>query len=122
LPARKRRRFLVLGVVAGFLAVVYNRTLPGALALANRLGRWPVEAGAGLVGAAVGVLAWFLPTSSAGGDPAHARRGGALASLPLVFLPRPGLACVSYAGRAGCSRRCSCWAPGSACSAASCAG
>ena len=53
--------FYLLGVVAGFLAVVYNRTLLGTLALANRLGRWPVEARAGLIGAAVGVLAWFLP-------------------------------------------------------------
>jgi hypothetical protein len=56
-----RALFYVLGVVAGFLAVACNRTLPGTLALANRLGRWPVEARAGLIGAAVGVPAWFLP-------------------------------------------------------------
>jgi CIC family chloride channel protein len=53
--------YLVLGVVAGILAVLYNRTLLGTLALANRPDRWPVEVRAGLIGAAVGVLAWFLP-------------------------------------------------------------
>src|SRR5271166_4775977 len=58
---QKTALFFVLGVVAGFLAVVYNRTLLGTLALANRLTRWPVEVRAGLIGAGVGVLAWFLP-------------------------------------------------------------
>src|SRR5262249_40254179 len=46
--------FVVLGVVAGLLAVVYNRTLLGTLALASRLDRWPVGVRAGLIGAAVG--------------------------------------------------------------------
>jgi CIC family chloride channel protein len=94
--------FYVLGVVAGFLAVVSNRTLPGTLALANRLGRWPVEARAGLIGAAVGVLAWFLPHLVGGGHEVAQSTltgGGTLASLPLVFLLRFGLACVSYAAR-----------------------
>jgi CIC family chloride channel protein len=94
--------FLVLGVAAGFLGVVYNRTLLGALALGDRLGRWPVEVWAGLIGAAVGVLAWFLPHLVGGGE-AVAQRAlageEALAFLPLVFLLRLGLACVSYAAR-----------------------
>jgi CIC family chloride channel protein len=97
---QKTALFFVLGVVAGFLAVVYNRMLLGTLALANRLGRWPVEARAGLIGAAVGVLAWFLPHLVGGGQEVAQRTlggGGALASLPLVLLLRLGLACVSYA-------------------------
>jgi CIC family chloride channel protein len=94
--------FLVLGVVAGFLAVVYNRTLLGTLALANRLDRWPVEVRAGLIGAAVGVLAWFLPHLVGGGQEVAQRTlagDATLAFLPLVFLLRFGLACVSYAAR-----------------------
>jgi CIC family chloride channel protein len=46
---QKTALFFVLGVVAGFLAVAYNRTLLGTLALANRLGRCPVGVRAGLV-------------------------------------------------------------------------
>src|SRR5262249_5118826 len=65
---QKTALFFVLGAVAGVLAVVYNRTLLGTLALADRLGRWPVEVRAGLIGAAVGVLAWFLPDLVGGGQ------------------------------------------------------
>jgi CIC family chloride channel protein len=92
--------FFVLGVFAGFLAVVYNRTLLGTLALANRLERWPVEVRAGLIGAAVGVLAWFLPHLVGGGQEVAQRTlagDATLAWLPLVFLLRFGLACISYA-------------------------
>jgi CIC family chloride channel protein len=64
---QKGALFLVLGVVGGFLAVLYNRTLLATLTLANRLDRWPVEVRAGLIGAAVGVLAWFLPHLVGGG-------------------------------------------------------
>jgi CIC family chloride channel protein len=99
---QKTALFIVLGVVAGLLGVVYNRTLLGTLALANRLARWPVEVRAGLVGAAVGVLAWFLPHLVGGGQEVAQRTlagGEALAWLPLVFLLRFGLACASYAAR-----------------------
>jgi CIC family chloride channel protein len=99
---QKGALFLVLGVVAGLLAVLYNRTLLAALALANRLARWPVEVRAGLIGAAVGVLAWFLPHLVGGGQQVAQRTlagDATLALLPLVFLLRFGLACVSYAAR-----------------------
>jgi CIC family chloride channel protein len=101
-PHRTAALFLALGVVAGFLAVVYNRTLLGTLAVANRLTRWHVELKAGLIGAAVGVLAWFLPDLVGGG---HDVTQGTLAGeavltyLPLVFLLRFGLGPVSYAAR-----------------------
>jgi CIC family chloride channel protein len=94
--------FLVLGVVAGFVALLYNRTLLATLGLANRLERWPVEVRAGLIGAAVGVLAWFLPHLVGGGHEVAQRalaEDATLALLPLVFLLRFGLACVSYAAR-----------------------
>jgi CIC family chloride channel protein len=99
---QKTALFFVLGVVAGLMAVVYNRTLLGTLTLANRLGRWPVEVRAGLIGAAVGVLAWFLPHLVGGGQEVAQRTlagSATLAVLPLVFLLRFALACVSYAAR-----------------------
>jgi chloride channel protein, CIC family len=40
----------------------------GALAITDRLARWPVEARAAMVGAAVGALAWFAPGLVGGGD------------------------------------------------------
>jgi CIC family chloride channel protein len=94
--------FFALGVVAGFLAAAYNRTLLGTLAAADRLGRWPVELRAGLVGAAVGVLAWFVPGLVGGGEAiTQSTLSGAwtLGVLPLAFLLRFGLGAVSYAAR-----------------------
>jgi chloride channel protein, CIC family len=92
--------FLVLGVVAGFMAIAYNRTLLGTLALMDRLTRWPAEVRAGLIGAAVGVLTWFLPDLVGGGEVVAQRTlagEAAVAFLPLVFLLRFGLGCLSYA-------------------------
>jgi CIC family chloride channel protein len=94
--------FFVLGGVAGLLAVAYNRTLLGAIAAAGRLGRWPVEARAALVGATVGILAWFAPELVGGGEPLTQRTlagGVALSVLPFAFLLRFGLGAVSYAAR-----------------------
>jgi len=94
--------FVVLGVVAGLVAVAYNRALLGAIAGANRLQRWPVELRAALVGAAVGVLAWFAPELVGGGESLTQRTLSGkvmLSVLPLVFLLRFGLGAVSYAIR-----------------------
>ncbi|MEJ0092645.1 MAG: ClC family H(+)/Cl(-) exchange transporter [Methylocella sp.] len=91
---------LALGGVAGLLGVVYNRTLLGALALADRLANWPVEVRAGLIGAAVGALAWFAPGLVGGGDEiTQTTLIGAepLALLPLFFLVRLVLGSASYA-------------------------
>jgi chloride channel protein, CIC family len=57
-----------LGLFAGFLGIVYNRTLLGTLAVADRLARLPVELRAALIGVAVGALAWFVPDLVGGGD------------------------------------------------------
>jgi CIC family chloride channel protein len=98
-----------LGLGAGLAAAAYNRTLIAAVALADRLGGWPVEIRAGFVGAAVAILAWFVPGLVGGGDaitqhllsPAFATAGSSagLALLPLAFLLRFGLGAVSYAAR-----------------------
>jgi CIC family chloride channel protein len=89
-----------LGAIAGLLAIGYNRTLLGTLTVADRLGRWPVELRAGLVGAAVGALAWFAPGLVGGGDPLTQRAlagAEALAVIPLILVLRLGLGAVSYA-------------------------
>ena len=94
--------YFVLGAVAGLLAIAYNRTLLATIAAADRLRSWPVELRAGLIGAAVGTLAWFAPGLVGGGDTITQRTlAGAetLATLPAAFLLRFGLGAVSYAAR-----------------------
>jgi CIC family chloride channel protein len=61
-----------------------------------------VEARAALVGATVGMLAWFAPGLVGGGEPLTQRTlAGAvtLSALPFVFLLHLGLGAVSYAAR-----------------------
>jgi CIC family chloride channel protein len=97
-----RALFFVLGAVAGFAAVGYNYTLLRTIATADRLGRWPVELRAAVVGGGVGMLAWFAPDLVGGGESLTQRTlsgGLALGVLPLVFLLRVGLGAVSYAAR-----------------------
>jgi chloride channel protein, CIC family len=73
----------------------YNRTLLGALAAAERLGRWWfVDVRAALVGAVVGLLAWFGPGLVGGGDAITQRTlagGDSMMLVGGVFLIRFGL-------------------------------
>jgi CIC family chloride channel protein len=92
--------YLVLGLIAGFLGVAYNHTLVGTLAAAERLRRWPVELRAGLIGAAVGLLAWFAPDLVGGGDAItqHMLAGSQpVVMVALMFIMRFGLGALSYA-------------------------
>jgi CIC family chloride channel protein len=81
-------------------ASLYNRTLLGALAVMDRLGRWPAEIRAAAIGAAVGALGFFAPGLIGGGDDitqgllAH---GAPLGLLALAFAVRFGLGPTSYA-------------------------
>jgi chloride channel protein, CIC family len=89
-----------LGIVAGLGGVVYNRALFGALAITDRLARWPVEARAAMVGAAVGALAWFAPGLVGGGDALTQQTldgTETLALLPFIFVLRLILSTASYA-------------------------
>jgi CIC family chloride channel protein len=91
---------IALGVVAGLLGVVYNRVLLGALAVADRLARWPVEVRAAMIGAMVGALAWFAPGLAGGGDTLTQRAldgTGPLTLLPFIYLLRLFLGAASYA-------------------------
>ena len=92
--------FFGLGLAAGFLAIVYNRTLLATLDAANRLHGLPVELRAALIGAAVGILAWFAPDLVGGGDGISQRTLLGMESLtliPALFALRLGLGAVSYA-------------------------
>jgi CIC family chloride channel protein len=61
--------FLILGVCAGLLGIVFNRTLLGSLRLFERISRWPFGLPAALVGAVIGGIGWFLPDTLGGGGP-----------------------------------------------------
>ena len=100
--AGTRPLYFVLGAIAGLFAILYNRALLGTIAAANRLDRWPVPLRAALIGAAVGMLAWFAPGLVGGGDEITQRTlqgTDALALVPLIFLLRFTLGAVSYAAR-----------------------
>lgn len=100
--AATRPLYFVLGAVAGFFAILYNRTLLATIAAADRLDRWPVELRAAAVGAAVGALGWILPGMIGGGDSITQRTlagAEALAFVPLALLLRFVLGNVSYAAR-----------------------
>jgi CIC family chloride channel protein len=93
---------LALGILAGLLGVAYNRTILGALSATERLRRWPMELRAALIGATVGLIAWFVPDLVGGGDPITQRTLAGTDTLlftALVFLLRFGLGPVSYAAR-----------------------
>jgi chloride channel protein, CIC family len=95
--------YLILGVVCGLAAGLYNRAILGGLALAARFDqRYPVELQAAAVGALVGVIGWFAPELVGGGDDITQRvmaGGAAAAALPLAFVLRFGLGAVCHAVR-----------------------
>jgi CIC family chloride channel protein len=88
---------LVLGLIAGFAGIAYNRTL---LAAITTLGRTKVEIRAGLTGAAIGLLALYAPAlvGSGEGNAQVALAGsGTLGILSLIFLGRFTVSILSYA-------------------------
>ncbi len=60
--------YAVLGLVCGLLGVAYNRTILATLNVFEYFDRWPRGLKGALVGAGVGLLAWFLPHLVGGGD------------------------------------------------------
>jgi CIC family chloride channel protein len=93
---------LGLGVIAGLVGVAYSRAILGALKTTANLGRCPVELRAALIGATVGLLAFFVPDWVGGGDLITQRMltgTDALFTFGFAFTLRFGLGAVSYAAR-----------------------
>lgn len=61
-PIASLPAFLVLGLAAGVLGVAFNRGLLAGLDLFQRARGWPAGLTGAVVGAGVGLLAWFAPT------------------------------------------------------------
>jgi CIC family chloride channel protein len=92
--------YLGLGVVAGIFAACYARIILGAMSLAETFARCPVEVRAGMIGAAVGAVAWFLPDLVGGGDritQSVLTDGAGTGFLFAAFAFRFALGAVSYA-------------------------
>ena len=91
---------LLLGVVAALVAALYSRAITGSLALVDRGTGPPVIARAALIGAVVGLLAWFAPGLVGGGDAITQQTltdAGPLSSIALIFAVRFVLGPLSYA-------------------------
>jgi len=91
--------FIVLGIACGLVGVVYNRSLMATVQLFARIPPRLAVPAAGLVGAVVGITAWFTPSAVGGGHTLAERfLGGhaALAAIPAWFLLRCVLSMASY--------------------------
>ena len=94
--------YVVLGILIGFLGVLYNHAILSALSLTGKLTMIRVEWRAALIGAAIGALTWFLPGLVGGGDSITQQvlSGNAVfATLVAAFLLRFVISPLSYAAR-----------------------
>lgn len=97
--------FALLGLLTGVFGVAFNRALLGTLRLYACTAHWPRGLAGALVGAAVGLIGWFLPQTLGGG---HLLTEQTLAghvtvsALLLLFVLRFGMTMFSYGtGAAG---------------------
>ena len=92
--------YVAFGILAGLTAIAYNRSILGTMDLFDRFRGVPLVAKAALVGALVGLVAWFAPELVGGGDPLtqQALSGeGTLAGIAAIFAIRFVLGALSYA-------------------------
>jgi CIC family chloride channel protein len=68
LSARVLPEYLLLGLVAGLVGVVYNQSLLASLRLFDLARNWPRGAKGAVVGAGAGLLAYFAPPIVGGGE------------------------------------------------------
>jgi chloride channel protein, CIC family len=91
--------FLGLGLLAGVLGVAFNRSLLKTLEFFARVRGWPASLSGVIVGAAVGLLGWFVPDALGSGQhlvEVVLKGHMPLASIPWWFLLRFGLTMLSY--------------------------
>ncbi len=78
---------LALGVLAAPLGIAFNRVLLSSLDVAARLARVPAWGKGALVGAAIGLVGWFLPQTLGGGAGlVHTALAGGLGLTALAWL------------------------------------
>ena len=97
--------FLGLGLLAGVLGVAFNRSLLKTLELFARVRGWPASLSGVLVGAAVGLMGWFVPEALGGGQPlveVVLKGHMPLPAIPWWFLLRFGLTTNSSGPMLGC--------------------
>ncbi len=104
-PMASLPAFALLGLLAGLLGVLFNRSLLRTLDLFDRFqGRWRLVLVAS-VGAMVGIVGWFSPVAIGGGHSlAEAVVAGrlTLSAIPFLFVVRFLLSAISYGtGTAG---------------------
>ena len=95
--------FLVLGALLGAAGALYNAATVGLLRLTDRFPNFSTINRAALIGATVGLVAWFAPALVGGGDTltqAILANSFAIGSLLGVFLARFFLGPWSYAAGA----------------------
>lgn len=96
---------LVVGVIAGFGGVIFNRCLLASLDAFDRLKRWPPSVVGALTGLVVGLAAWIYPqVSGSGGALAERALAGdfAIRVVLLLIVARFALTMISYgSGSAG---------------------
>jgi len=92
-PANVLPEYLVLGVAAGLLGVLFNVSLVASLDLFGKIPRWPAGTRGALVGAGAGLLAWFAPGDVGGGENIAQRALTGHIPLGLLFI----LLCMRFA-------------------------
>jgi CIC family chloride channel protein len=91
--------FVVLGVVAGLLGVIFNRTLLVSLNLFSRVPARLILWVAALIGAVIGLISWFVPEAGGGGHHLTERilvGEMALVAIPIWFGLRFAMTMASY--------------------------
>ena len=91
--------FAVLGIVAGFLGVLFNKTLLIAAKLYGRLPEKYVLPAAAITGSAIGLIGWFAPSLTGSGNSLaeSALKGDLILSIiPVFFVLRFLMTTTSY--------------------------
>lgn len=91
--------FVIVGVVAGVLGVMFNRGLLGTMNLYGRIPEKYFVPAVGLTGGIVGLIGWFSPLSIGSGHSLaeSALKGELLlGAIPLFFIVRFALTTTSY--------------------------
>lgn len=99
LPIATLPFFALLGLIAGLLGILFNRSLIGTLSVFDRFQGFSRLGLAAVIGAVIGIVGWFSPIAIGGGQSlALLILSGkfALAMLPILFVIRFILTICSY--------------------------